>query len=580
MGRQIETLVQDDLGDPSRQRWSKKSRRLALAAVALLGCAVSAALFLTLRRQEDQWIDAQFRFDAQLRINAIERELAANLAALEALGAFFSGSERVERIEFFAFTDIFLREQTGIAALAWAPCERASDTRASETMSDSDLPDTMLGARFPVAYLVPYDYRFLKEGRDVAEIEELHTAMAAARDSGFRTIASSVYLHDSEQSGGQNAIAFMPVFKRQAPHETVEQRREHLEGFYVGVFRLDALMERAIGFASNQGIDVQVFDYTLPVGSAWTHVRPSPSRKTPFHPIKDPRLLEGECPGFAAPVNIPGCHWFIVCTPTETYREELQRPLPLVSLIASLLVTSVLLLYLNDILSRAEKVERLVVRRTAELRTANAQLAQEMQEKERATQGLRDSEALYSSLVESLPVHVLRKDRKGQFTFANRSFCRLLGKPFDDIVGKSDFDFYPEELAKKYQTDDRLVLEKGELFETEEQNQQDGNTRYVHVMKSPVYDAAGAIIGTQAIFWDVTGAKGSRIRPRTSQGDCRKRKPRQERFSCQYEPRDSYPHERHPGNDRTRSLRSPVFPAKRISQCGSRIRGGSGNRHQ
>jgi PAS domain S-box-containing protein len=517
MERQPETLSQNDFDDASKQKWSKKSRRLALAAVAILGCVVSTALFLTLRRQEDRWIDLQFDFDAQLRIHAIERELATNLAALEALGAFHSGSQKVERVEFTAFTDIFLREQEGIAALAWAPREQIENaTEPDSPPSDAPQPNPeskreAIEDHFPVAYLVPSDYRFLKEGRDVGEIQELRDAMVAARDSGNRTIVSSVYLYDKEESGGQNAFAFMPVYKQRTVNETLEQRRENLDGFYVAVFQLSALMDRAIGFASYRGIDVQVFDYTLPRGSAWTHVRASPSRETAFQPIQDPRLLEGECPGLGAPVNVEGCHWFIVCTPTEIYRRNLKRPLPLVSLIASLLVTGVLLLYLNDILSRAEKVERLVVKRTAELRSANAQLAQEMQERERATQGLRDSEALYSSLVESLPVHVLRKDRNGQFTFANRSFCQLLGKSFDEIVGHSDFDFYPQELAEKYQTDDRLVLERGDLFEAEEQNRQDGATRYVHVMKSPVFDAAGAIIGTQAIFWDVTARKEAEV---------------------------------------------------------------------
>ena len=504
--------MQDDFGDTPKQKWSKKSRRLALAAVAMLGCLVSLTLFITLRRQEDQWIDAQFRFDAQLRINAIERELAANLAAMEALGAFYAGSENVERVEFFEFTDVFLRGNSGIAALAWAPRESEDgsysqpSTEESKSDEESEAYPT-LAACFPVAYLVPYDYRFLKEGRDIGEIKELHEAMVAARDSGYRTLTSSVYLHDKQESGGQNVFAFMPVYDRLAPTDTAEQRREHLVGFYVGVFRIDVLMDRAIGFASRLGIDVQVFDYTLPVGSAWTHLRPSPSRTKQFRPIQDPRLLEGECPGLGAPVNVSGCHWFIVCTPTEVYRKNLQRPLPLVSLIASLLVTVLLMLYLNDILSRAEKVERLVFKRTKELQAANVQLAQEMQERERATQDLRDSEALYSSLVENLPVHVLRKDRTGQFTFANRSFCQLLGKSFGEIVGKSDFDFYPQELAEKYRTDDESVLETGELFEAEEQNQQDGTTRYVHVMKSPVFDAAGSIIGTQAIFWDVTARK-------------------------------------------------------------------------
>ncbi len=422
----------------------------------------------------------------------------------------------MERSEFFAFTDAFLREQSGIAALAWAKRDTSpagpGDTSKVPSPSDKARPGGaeaggVLQERFPVEYLVPSNYRFLKQGHDVGEIEELHAAMLAARNSGYRTIASSVYLYDDEESAGQNVFAFMPVYKRQALHDTEEQRRENLAGFYVGVFRMDALMQRAIGLASNLGIDVQVFDYMQPVGSSWTYVCESPSRDTPFQPLKDPRLIEGELPGFGAPVKVPGCQWFIVCTPTEAYGARLYRPLPLVSVIASLLVTCILLLYLNDILSRAEKVERLVVKRTAELRSANLQLGLEIQERERAAQGLRDSEALYSSLVESLPVHVLRKDKSGQFTFANRSFCQLLGKTFDEIVGKSDFDFYPHDLAEKYRADDRLVFQTGELFEAEEQNQQDGNTRYVHVMKSPVFDAAGKIIGTQAIFWDVTARR-------------------------------------------------------------------------
>ncbi|MHB8898570.1 MAG: response regulator [Thermoguttaceae bacterium] len=503
--------MQDEFADATRQKWSKRSRRLALAAVALLGCAVSLALYFILRRQETQWIDARFRFDAQVRVNAIERELAANLAVLEALGAFYAGSRDVERSEFLAFTDAFLREQAGITALAWAERQPLL-TGPERSFGEAAKPSAPVSggttdSRFPVTFLVPSDYPFLQEGHDVGETEELQAAMATARDSGYRTITSSIYLYNQEESAGQNVFALMPVYRRQAPHATEEQRRQNLAGFYVAVLRLDAMMERAIGFTSNLGIDVQVFDYMQPVGSAWTYLSLSPAREKPFQPLRDPRLLEGDCPGFCSPVKIPGCQWFIVCTPTEAYVDKLRRPLPLVSVLASLMVTTVLLLYLNDILTRAEKVERLVVKRTAELRSANVQLGLEIEQRERAAQGLRDSEALYSSLVESLPVHVLRKDKDGRFTFANRSFCRLLGKPFEEIVGRSDFDFYPRDLAEKYLADDLIVFETGELFEAEEKNQQDGDTRYVHVMKSPVYDASGKIIGTQAIFWDVTARR-------------------------------------------------------------------------
>lgn len=151
-----------------------------------------------------------------------------------------------------------------------------------------------------------------------------------------------------------------------------------------------------------------------------------------------------------------------------------------------------------------DKLERRVKERTSELDKANRELKREVAERKKAETVLKDSQALYLSLVENLPVHVLRKDCEGRFTFANQSFCDLLGKSLDEIVGKTDFDFYPKELARKYHQDDQQVIETGELFETIEENKKQGETRYVQVMKSAVRDAGGNIVGVQVIFWDVT----------------------------------------------------------------------------
>mgnify|MGYP005842891365 FL=1 len=151
-----------------------------------------------------------------------------------------------------------------------------------------------------------------------------------------------------------------------------------------------------------------------------------------------------------------------------------------------------------------DELEIRVRQRTQELAKANEDLRREIAERVRAEEVLGNSQALYSSLVENLPVHVLRKDLEGRFDFANRSFCALLGKPIEEILGKTDFDFYPEELARKYREDDQRVIRDGEIFETVEENRKDGETRYVQVKKSPVRDAAGRVVGVQVVFWDVT----------------------------------------------------------------------------
>ena len=126
-------------------------------------------------------------------------------------------------------------------------------------------------------------------------------------------------------------------------------------------------------------------------------------------------------------------------------------------------------------------------------------------QRRQAEEKLRDSEALYHSLVETLPQNILRKDLQGRFTFANHQFCKILGRPLEDIVGKTDFDFFPRELAEKYQNDDRRVMQTGKPYETVEEHQPPGRDKlYVQVVKTPLYAADGSIIGLQGIFWDIT----------------------------------------------------------------------------
>jgi len=118
---------------------------------------------------------------------------------------------------------------------------------------------------------------------------------------------------------------------------------------------------------------------------------------------------------------------------------------------------------------------------------------------------LHDTDSLYLSLVENLPVSVIRKDVEGHIVFANERFCQEVGKSIDELLGLTDYDLFPAELAEKYQQNDREVMQQGEVFhDVEEHSLPDGCCRYVELFKSPVKNDAGDASGLQCIYWDVT----------------------------------------------------------------------------
>ncbi len=130
---------------------------------------------------------------------------------------------------------------------------------------------------------------------------------------------------------------------------------------------------------------------------------------------------------------------------------------------------------------------------------------EDITQRRQAEAKVRDSEALYHSLVETLPQNIFRKDLEDRFIFANQQFCQSLGRRLDEIVGKTDFDFFPRELAEKYQRDDRRVRETRQAYDTVEEHQPPGGGKmYVQVVKTPLYAADGNVTGLQGIFWDIT----------------------------------------------------------------------------
>lgn len=117
------------------------------------------------------------------------------------------------------------------------------------------------------------------------------------------------------------------------------------------------------------------------------------------------------------------------------------------------------------------------------------------------------SEFLYRTLINNLPQKIFYKDKNSGYVSCNESFAKDLGITPSEFAGKTDFDFFPKELAEKYRTDDLRIMEAGKIEEIDESYLKDGEEFFVHTVKVPIRDMDGEIAGILGIFWDVTAKK-------------------------------------------------------------------------
>ena len=118
------------------------------------------------------------------------------------------------------------------------------------------------------------------------------------------------------------------------------------------------------------------------------------------------------------------------------------------------------------------------------------------------------------TLIDNLPDNLFIKDRHSRIIINNASHARLLGNSTpEEVIGKTDFDFFPSELAEKYYNDEQQIIETGQSKINLEEPTVDpqGNEHWLLTTKLLIHDANHEVVGIVGINRDITALKVAEI---------------------------------------------------------------------
>lgn len=113
---------------------------------------------------------------------------------------------------------------------------------------------------------------------------------------------------------------------------------------------------------------------------------------------------------------------------------------------------------------------------------------------------------LLQGLLDNIPDAIYFKDRKNRIIKVNKFYIKGTGLKQEEILGKTDYDFFPADQAEKMFADDNSVLNTGKpiVGKIERTLLPNGTWNQVITTKIPMYDKAGVIVGTMGITRDMT----------------------------------------------------------------------------
>jgi PAS domain S-box-containing protein len=498
-------------------------RWLIPCLVAIIGLSAAIVAWQWLRHRDEQMVRTEFRSDAAQQAQVIQYELHEQLGVLRGLSALYTAVDNINRTDFAEFAIPFLVEREGVEGLFWIPRVPGNQREEHVAMGREQVhpnyelrvfgeEGTPVSAPEHNAYYPVYFAQFHEQGPetmtgvDASSVPAVRRAMRRARDQGGMIVSRMIDI-PGVTSENTYVVGLYPIYRTNASVQTVVHRREHLMGFVGVLYDLDEIVEEALRGVPPAAIHLRLLD---PVGrqrarTLYRYLWMDGDDDDIEDTAGDSLLLSAISAGlnYRERIEVPGQRWFLNFEPTSAYIESQRTLAPAVALGGGVLATGLLFALVAATMNRAERIQEEVDKATVQLKHAHRSLGEQ-------TTALAHSEKFLDDIIENIPLMIFVKDASDfSFERINRAGEELMGYRSEQMLGRTDYDFFPDEQADYYrEMDRRAVMERRLIDITEETiTTNKGDDRILHTKKMPIFNTRNEPSYLLGISEDITERK-------------------------------------------------------------------------
>ena len=352
---------------------------------------------------------------------------------------------------------------------------------------------------YPVLYLEPYEENEPALGFDFASDPIARATLDQSRDTGRPAASQRLELVQDAQ-GQISFLISVPVFFKNTPVNTVEDRRKNLQGFVVGCFRISDVVLAALSQGMPLGIDVTLYDESAPAADRLLFFYPSLTREGHTDPIADRETARRLGMVSLSQLEVGGRTWSVVSTPAPKFYAMQYAWLEWAVLAGGLAMTSLLAA------SVLVNISRTAARLAAETanRAKDAALADMRREIHERTRAESEMRKLWIA-VEQSPIMIVITDREGRIEYANPKFTQVTGYTLDDVRGQTPRILKSGKTSlEEYQRLWQTLLSGGEWRGEFYNKKKNGEYYWEQAFIAPVMDGSGVLTHFVAVKEDVT----------------------------------------------------------------------------